>query len=160
MPTSHVGNEPEETSLQGRCLTCGVIALGPRRIVLDQATSHFITEHPAHRLVLEGPDFVIEVAPYRCDLCGAVAEPPWWTYVTVPALTQYGDEDGRWLVCDRCHPLVELENINGLIERAVHEQRLQSPGLSRKQIRSEVKPRYQLFLLRAQPGAVRDSNTR
>jgi hypothetical protein len=145
MPESWFDGEAPETHQEARCTEHGVIALGPVGLVRDMIQAHFVLEH--HRVIItEGRDFTIMPAPLRCDLCGAVADPPWWTHVVDPPLFNQGDADGLWLVCDPCHAHVAAKDLSGLVAGAVASQQAQSAELSEDVIRAYTTPRFTAFL--------------
>ena len=143
--------EPPSRHMQASCATHGVIALGPRGVVLDMVGTHFAAEHDGQAVVVEGADFLLEPAPYRCDVYGAVAEPPWWTWVIDPPLFDMGDGDGRWLVCEPCDALLRARDVKRLAIRCVREQARQSPDLPREAIYEASIPRIQRLMEGAVP---------
>ena len=146
MPESWFENEAPGTHLEARCPRHGVLALGPRAAVVEAIAVHVAAGCG------RSTGFTIAAAPYRCDLCGAVAEPPWWTHEVSPPLFDLGDADGLWLVCDPCHDRVAAGDLAGLTRRAVTVQRAQSPDLPAGVIRAHVGPRFAAFLVGAGPG--------
>lgn len=149
-PTSWRDGEEPSPHMQATCPQHGIIAMGPRGLVLEQAAAHFAHDHQ-QQVVVEGEDFVLENAPYRCDICGTVAEPPWWTWTINPPLFEFGDADGRWLVCSPCDPLLRAKDLKGLLIRAVREQRMQTPDLPREIIYQATRPRLELLVEAAEP---------
>lgn len=90
------------------------------RIEVLRATAvHFAVDHdePGPALI-EGKDFLLEPAPYRCDLCGVAVELPAWEYETLPGVA----EDPLWVVCDPCGGLVEAGTQIRLFRRVVAVQ--------------------------------------
>ncbi len=161
MPDMQMGRDgTPEQGMEVHCLLgCGLLAVGPRDLVLRGVAIHFHVVHGIGVLV-EGEHYSMGVAPYRCDLCGGVAEPPWWTHVCDPPLEEAGDLDGRWLVCDDCHALVEVHDLRRLLDRAANAQCAQSNKVTKSMVRRHARPKFELFLARVQPEAVRDSNYR
>lgn len=150
-PQSWLDGEEPSDHLQATCPTHGVIGLGPRSVLMQMVGTHFATEHDNHHVVVTGEDVFIENAPYRCDVCGAVAEPPWWTWTIEPPLFEYGDADGRWLVCRPCDALMRSKEKKKLLVRAVREQVLQSPDMPRDLIYTSLEPRFDRLLEAAEP---------
>lgn len=130
------------TASEARCLTCGeiVIITVSRATLLKYVIDHYETEHgmTGSMMLTEdrtgtGPGhFRTYPAPHRCDLCGAIAEPPWWVYVTPPDPPVYQVEDPEWLVCDPCHPLVERLDIPGIVARSLEQRQIQKFPVSPK----------------------------
>jgi hypothetical protein len=98
-----------------------VIGLGAPPLIIGYITEHFSDRHPELEIVHQGADVMISPAPYRCDLCSVVAEPPWWCYRTGPGLPA---EDPEWLVCDSCHRLIDAGERVQLDAHCLRNQRL------------------------------------
>lgn len=125
--------------------------MGPkenRELLNDAVVEHFLSEHDGEAVIVEGQDFTIEDAPMRCDICGTVAEPPWWTYAAEPRVIDPGDADGLWLVCDPCDEIIQSgRNVTVRIcTRAVREQRRQSPIIPRDMIFDAVSEHITTFV--------------
>lgn len=111
-------------SKEAICLRCyRVVGIGNRKQILELLMHHFGRVHGGvPDMLIESPDqdspgdFTTHPAPFRCDICGDLVEPPWWTLVTPPA-PGYGVEDPAWLVCDPCHALVVERDVMGLVRR-------------------------------------------
>ncbi len=142
MPEAWTGNNSPETALNARCPEHGLIASGPRDAIDALVPAHFMDYHPEQTLIIQGRHFTIEIAPFRCDVCGVVPEPPYWTHHTNRPLLEYGDADGAWLVCDACHELILARDLHGLIAKTIAESIRDAPTLTSREIRAEVAKRH------------------
>ena len=156
MPESSVDGVVFETSREARCPDHGMIGLGPLALVKDLITSHFLDMHPDLTVVTQNVHFTIEVAPVRCDLCGAVTEPQWWTHVTAVPMIEFGDSDGRWAVCDTCHEAVVTMNVDAFLDQVVRIVAEQTPFIPAEFARANRTSTFVAFVLLADAG-VRNS---
>lgn len=107
-------------SQQVLCLHCQRVAyLSNDRVELLRAIAiHDSTDHGLSMLT-ENVDFIIETAPFRCDLCSVPVEPPAWTYRTHERLKA---EDNEWLICAGCHEIISSGRQIPLFGRVVRLQ--------------------------------------
>ena len=104
---------------QAMCLRCQrVIGLDTEREkLIKQVAAHMAERHDfTSGTLIEGGDFQLEPAPYRCDLCGVVVEPPVWDYRSHVDVEWMSDD---WLVCFACHELIADGRITPLFKRVV-----------------------------------------
>jgi hypothetical protein len=163
MPLDEPGLSPEN-ALEGVCRVCDpnrlLFASKSRTRLLQIVANHFLHHHSDRTALLEGMDFSVHSAPYRCDLCGAVAERPWWVYTTPPH-PDFEVEDETWLVCDGCAELVEPARQGDrmaretLVLRCIRQQALNT-GRSRDEVRGEVGPIVRAFCFRVAGDRVRE----
>lgn len=110
-------------ALEMSCLRCHrvVFTSSDRLECVQVMIVHMERQHPERGHVLtEGHDFMLVPVPTRCDLCGVLAEKPWWEYHTRPGAA----EDDRWLVCDACHAVVQRPRpLSALVQRTMRQQR-------------------------------------
>lgn len=146
-----------------RCRHCGdrVLAVHADRGKARTAIAlHLIKQHEDQltdeSLILENRDFLCGPAPLRCDLCMAIAEPPFWTYTTGPGLAV---EDPEWLVCDGCHGVLSSQPkpLRMLVERSFQEQMsgFILDSLPEREIRQHLKDTIRGFLDHQLGGPVR-----
>lgn len=163
---SWINDEEPSTNMQGLCHQHGLIMIGPRTFVLRSMAGHFDIHHDGQNVVSEGIDFRLEVAPARCDLCGAVAEAPWWCHAanaapndlatgTSPSPTVV-DADGQWLVCDPCHVNLLERNLNKLVIKNIRELVLQSPSIDRAEIYHVAREQLKLVMALLTDAGVRE----
>lgn len=110
---------------------CGQFAVASRSNLERLVAIHFALFHGRTGTIVEGVDFRRLPPSLRCELCGVVAEPPWWEHMADPPLASVGDEDGHWLLCDPCHEFVVLRDVEGLVERMRVNMTACSPGVLR-----------------------------
>lgn len=120
---------------------------------------HLVKEHGIEGpVVVEGQDFLCGPAPLRCDLCMAIAEPPFWTYITPPA-PDYPVEDPGWLVCDGCHHVIssEARPLAMLVQRSLESQMasLILDGVPVHKIKAALKDTLRGFLAHVEGEPVR-----
>lgn len=110
---------------------CGQFAVVEEDEVPRAVAVHFFFIH--HRTggdLIEGRDWRrLDPAPH-CDLCGTIAELPWWEHIATPPLVEVDDRDGRWLVCDPCHELVVHKDAEQLFHRAWTQSTQVSPWVT------------------------------
>lgn len=164
MALDEVGNAPLE-STEAVCRICDhVISVSrTRERLLKEVAMHFEDDHSGvllddialieARAANEPGHFETHPAPYRCDLCGNVAEPPWWTYVTPPG-PGFAAEDPEWLVCDGCQPHVERRNLIRLLARSM-DVSVKVYGIDRNMARAEALSGLQKFLSNVDPKQTR-----
>lgn len=113
------------TATEVRCRHCQdrvLTVLADRGKARTAMVMHLIQQHGhSSPLVVEGKDFLCGPAPLRCDLCMAIAEPPFWTYTTGEQLPV---EDPKWLVCDPCHEIItsSISPLPMLVQRSFSTQ--------------------------------------
>jgi hypothetical protein len=131
MPTSTGSDGMSEIALQAVCAYCGIVAVGVRSEVLETVGRHFVMAHEAINPVLEGRDFSLEAAPWRCDLCGVQTEPPFWQHTSTPPTStgRFVDADGLWLACQTCHQLILAKNLAGLVRQHMEQTGINSPWM-------------------------------
>lgn len=106
----------------------------------------------AHSLDEPG-DIATYPAPWRCDLCGSLAERPWWVYTT-PQSREFPVEDVEWLVCAACHELIASGRFMKVYARLVHINETVF-GVDRNLSRREVFPQLQKFFTHYDPRLTR-----
>ena len=137
-PTSHCGDD-HGTHMNAMCLLgCGLIASAPNSTAENITVEHFLKVHPEQKLFVQDVHFIICEAPFRCDTCNVVAEPPWWTRTVTPRL-DIGDEDGRWLICDPCEQLFKVGDIEGVWQRWLTLAHEMAPHLAASDLIHKIK---------------------
>lgn len=128
---------------QAFCLLCRrMIAVSQvRDELMGYVGLHISADHNEVHVAIEGQHFLIEPAPWRCDLCGAVVELPVWTYYTAPGIAQ----DASWLVCDGCSELVESNQVTSLLKRIMQGQLATNVG-TRENVMTVTFPMARRFL--------------
>lgn len=113
--------------------------------------------HGAH-LFREGHGYRLTKPAWRCDLCNAIVEPPYWTYTTPVGVVQ-GDADGQWLVCDPCAAHVRSGDTSALVRRCVegHTQLWLDLGLPAETVRDVIGEKVTSFIAHRHPDAVRNT---
>lgn len=145
-PTSWMdGSDAPERHMQTVCPQHGMIAAGPRELVLEMAGMHFGTDHN-QTVVVVGEDFILEPAPVRCDLCGTPTEPPWWSHKIEPPLFELGDADGEWLACDACHACIITKDLKRLVIRSVRSAVEQAADMDRAIAAAAARERFEPLL--------------
>jgi len=133
MPLSWTEGMPPAPHLNAWCKLNGgehgLIASGPRNVLLMLVSNHFAEAHADTNLIVQNEAFTIEVAPLRCDVCNGVAELPYWTRTVTPEQFA-GDADGKWLVCDPCEVLLKADDLQGLIDRHAEQSLIIAPTLA------------------------------
>jgi 5-methylcytosine-specific restriction endonuclease McrA len=153
----HSGAAPG-TATEAYCLRCDV-PLGCTRERQDAALltfAHYEDHHPDHgRLLLEGCDVLLHPAPYRCDLCSEVTEPPWWTYTTDSSKVQ--TEDPQWLVCDTCALLVKADDTAAVVSRSLDCQQRRIVAIANDPVAGArfIADTVKLFMVGRLPGPIR-----
>lgn len=120
---------------------CGQFALVPTSGIEQAVAKHFFFQHQRTGTLTEHRDFWIISPPPRCDLCGTVAEKPWWEHTCSPPLAEVDDLDGAWLTCDACHALVLQGDADALTERVWEITKVTSPGLTNGPLANLMKAR-------------------
>lgn len=135
---------------------CGQFDLVADGEVERAVAKHFFFEHHRTGRLREGRDWRRIDPPPRCDLCGMVAERPWWEHIATPRLAEMDDLDGVWLVCDACHALVVLKDLDGLLARSWEVAKVASPWIARRPhadlIKSRLRKQVRLVLERFDAG--------
>lgn len=120
---------------------------------------HLVKDHDVGDVILEGEDFLCGPAPLRCDLCMAIAEPPFWTYTT-PRTSDYPIQDPGWLVCEPCHQVIssQARPLKMLVQRSFSEQMasLILDGVPEAKIRGQLKTTIRGFLDHVEGEPVRE----
>lgn len=134
-PKSAIGPRDSDQPMEPHWLAeddeCGIFAGGPRPFVVKLILDHFSVEHPDINPVVDGIHFRLYEAPYKCDVCGVNAEPPYWDHAaSEPIHTSFSvDTDGLWLLCQTCHDIVEKRDSIKLAIRMLKVTEELSPGL-------------------------------
>lgn len=134
-PRSAIGRRDSDPPLETHWLAeddeCGIFAAGPRAYVVRMIASHFIAEHPDINPIVDGVDYRLYEAPWKCDTCGVPIEPPFWTHTAVSPidLPLFVDTDGEWLLCQECHRLLTDRDSTKLAIRMIRMHEQNSPGL-------------------------------
>lgn len=132
------GDTPEGWILEDD--DCGEFAIAQEADVERMVAIHFALVHQQTGVIVEGIDFRRLLPVLRCDLCGEIAELPWWEHVADPPIREIDfDDDGRWLACDPCHELLVRRDALALVERAWTNAQETSPGMVRSPVGSELK---------------------
>lgn len=107
---------------------CGHFAIARESDIERYVAIHFMLVHQRTGVIIEGVDFRRLPPVLRCDLCGAVAELPWWEHDADPPIEE-DDEYGRWLLCDPCHEHLVRRDALALVERTWTSAKEISPGM-------------------------------
>lgn len=153
--------------IEAHCRHCDgggrlIVISDSREKLIKAVVTHMLSEHDGGSGLLvearaadQDGDFQTGPAHWRCDLCGAIAEPPFWEYVTpsaqaTPATPAMTFEDETWLVCDACQPHVTTRNMVKLAGRAINMTSMNS-GVDRQSARDQILPILQSFLSHFDP---------
>lgn len=149
------------TAFESRCGKCHCVLQVSRLredVVLAGAV-HWMEQHDFDGALVVGEHIYVGPAPYRCDLCGTVVEPPWWGYRTWTE-PGYEPEDPGWLVCDTCHGIIagNAKPLARLVEHCFQTQLVDTAsGLSPALMRRTLKEQVRAFLDHVEGEPVRGS---